>query len=146
MRNVLAKEPPFDYSMRYISRWYSEKFHTPLHVVDTLPRHDVLLAYYESVFGEMKDDPKREQELNEQIQGLLNPKDVNKEEQEKIETYEFEKLVAEQEAKKTKEPPKPKLVIPPIDLDEDGPVSMNFQGLDNLDELEGKVEPLVGLT
>jgi hypothetical protein len=104
----------------------------------------VLLAYYESVFGEMKDDPKREQELNEQIQSLLNPKDVNKEEQEKVDAYEFEKLVAEQ-AKITKEPPKPKLVIPPIDLDEDGPVSMNFQDLSKLDELEGKTEPLIGL-
>jgi hypothetical protein len=145
MRNVLSKNPPNDYTMRYISRWYSKEFSTPLHVVDTLPRHDVLLAYYESMYSEMKEDPKREQELNEHIQELVSPKDQSKAEAEKVEAFEFEKLVEEQEAKKGKEPDKPKLIVAPIDLDEDQPVSINFCDTNRLDELEGLSEPLVGL-
>jgi hypothetical protein len=144
MRNVMAKEPSNDYTMRYINRWYSKEFNTPLHLVEALPRHDILLHYYESVYLQLKDD-KREAELNETIQELINPKDQTKAEAEKVEAYEFEKLIEEQEAKKVKEPDKPKLIVSPIDLDEDQPVSINFQDLNKLDELEGKVEPLVGL-
>jgi hypothetical protein len=145
MRNVMAKEPSNDYTMRYINRWYSKEFNTPLHLVEALPRHDILLHYYESVYLQLKDDDKREAELNETIQELINPKDQTKAEAEKVEAYEFEKLIEEQEAKKVKEPDKPKLIVSPIDLDEDQPVSINFQDLNKLDELEGKVEPLVGL-
>jgi hypothetical protein len=144
MRNVLAKEPSNDYTMRYISRWYSEKYHTPLHVVDSLPRHDVLLAYYETVYSEMRDDPKREQELNEQLHSLLNPKDTDKEERERVEAFEFEQVIAEQESKKIKEPPKPIQTVTPIDLDSDEPVSMNFVDIDKLDQLEN-LDGLVGL-
>src|ERR1700690_2817823 len=99
MRNVMAKEPSNDYTMRYINRWYSKEFNTPLHLVEALPRHDILLHYYESVYLQLKDDDKREAELNETIQELINPKDQTKAEAEKVEAYEFEKLIEEQEAK-----------------------------------------------
>lgn len=148
MRNVLSKDPPQDYTHRYINRWYSVKFNTPLHVVDTLPRHEVLLAYYESIYFEMNEGgPEQEQALNTEIQNLINPVDLTKEEAARVEDYLFEKKI-EEEAKKTKDnpvKPRPKMVVGPIDLDEEGPVSLNFADINKLDLLEGTDEPLVGL-
>jgi hypothetical protein len=44
-------DPDHDAIMRRIFRWYSEKFHTPLHVVeDDLPLDHVLLHYFEHEF------------------------------------------------------------------------------------------------
>lgn len=43
-------KPDYDSSLRRIFRWYSEKFHTPLHEVPDLPLHDVLQAYFEVAF------------------------------------------------------------------------------------------------
>lgn len=42
------------YVLRYVFRWYSEKFHTPLHEVDDLPMEDVFRAFYEVRYEEMK--------------------------------------------------------------------------------------------
>lgn len=44
------------YFFRKVCRWYSEKFHTPLHVVmdgNTLPWDDILLHYYETQFEDI---------------------------------------------------------------------------------------------
>jgi hypothetical protein len=45
--DVVAGKPTHDYSLRSIFRWYSEKFHTPLHLVEDLPVYDVMQHYYE---------------------------------------------------------------------------------------------------
>ena len=144
MRNVLAKESPNDYRIRKIMRWYSEKYHTPLHVVDTLPRHDVLVAYFESTYESLRDDPAKESVLNEEIQELINPKDQAVDDAARAEEYLFQKKIEETEKNKKSEPPKPKPVISMPDLD-GGEVSMTFADINKLDELEGKTESLVGL-
>ncbi len=41
------------YPLRRIFRAYSEKYHTPLHVVETLPLDDVLQNYWEGQFEDM---------------------------------------------------------------------------------------------
>jgi hypothetical protein len=106
-----------------------------------------LIAYYETVYSEMNEDPKREGEVNDEIASLINPPDVNEAEAERVKEYLFLKTIEESEKNKKLEPPKSKPIIGPIDLDlEDGsPVSMTFANLDRLDELEEKSEPLVGL-
>lgn len=48
LKSVL--DPDDDYLMRKVFRWYSEKYHTPLHVVDDLPMDDVLQTYFEYVY------------------------------------------------------------------------------------------------
>ena len=53
---VTAKEKDSDYSLRYIYRWYSTKYHTPLHLVPTLQLTDILTAYFESKYEEMSDE------------------------------------------------------------------------------------------
>jgi hypothetical protein len=50
---VTAKEKSADYSIRYIMRWYSKTFHTPLHLVQTLQLTDILTAYFESRYEQM---------------------------------------------------------------------------------------------
>jgi len=146
MRNVLADDPPNDYTLRHIYRWYSKTFNTPLHVVDTLPRHFILLHYFESNYETLRDDHQLEQQLNEQIQELINPKDQSTEEIAKVQDFLFEKKLAEENAKVKKEPPKPKPIIQPIDLDNDGEINLQF---DDLGKLEDALDPvsksLVGL-
>jgi hypothetical protein len=55
--------PDSDYQLRSMFRWYSKTFHTPLHVVPDLPLIDVLTAYFESSFENMKDDELAEEKL-----------------------------------------------------------------------------------
>ena len=45
-----------EYQLRRVFRAYSEKFHTPLHVVEELPIEYVLLHYFEALYEE--DEPK----------------------------------------------------------------------------------------
>jgi len=42
------------YNLRYIFRWYSQRFHTPLHVVEALPLEDVLRHYYECEYEDLE--------------------------------------------------------------------------------------------
>lgn len=44
------------YNQRQIFRWYSHYFHTPLHIVETIPQIDVLRAYWEQHFEDLDDD------------------------------------------------------------------------------------------
>ena len=44
-----------EYVFRYIFRWYSKTFATPLHLVEELPIEDVLTAYYETKYEDMKE-------------------------------------------------------------------------------------------
>ena len=39
--------PDSEYYLRFMFRWYSKTFHTPLHMVPDLPLVEVLTAYYE---------------------------------------------------------------------------------------------------
>lgn len=51
------------YGIRRILRWYSEKFHTPLHVVEReLPLEDVLQHYFEATFEDL-DEVQRKSEI-----------------------------------------------------------------------------------
>lgn len=48
-------KPDEEYYMRFIFRWYSKTFHTPLHLVPDLPVIDVLTAYYEDMYEKMEE-------------------------------------------------------------------------------------------
>lgn len=45
--------PDWEATYRYISRWYSTTFHTPLHLVDDLPIAEVLQHYFEAAYERM---------------------------------------------------------------------------------------------
>jgi hypothetical protein len=45
-----------DYNLRFVLRWYSKTFATPLHLVKTLPLPDVIQAFWESRYETMDED------------------------------------------------------------------------------------------
>lgn len=52
-------EEPSEYNIRYIFRWFSREFSTPLHVVETLPLEDVLTHYYECLYEDLSHEDRR---------------------------------------------------------------------------------------
>jgi hypothetical protein len=50
-----------EYWLRHIFRWYSKTFHTPLHVVDAIPLHDILIAYFEERYEGMNEEQLEEE-------------------------------------------------------------------------------------
>jgi primosomal protein N' len=66
LAEVLSDTPSPEYALRRIFRAYSERFHTPLHMVDDIPLVDVLTHYYETVFEQMSEgDEAAQTELEE---------------------------------------------------------------------------------
>jgi hypothetical protein len=77
---------------RRVARWYSTTFHTPLHLVNTIPWEELLTHYYESHYEQMpynelirlaKDTlpelAKEEEEANEEfIKALLEADSLKK--------------------------------------------------------------------
>lgn len=51
-----VKNPDDEYYTRFVFRWYSKTFHTPLHMVADIPMVDILTAYYEEMFENMEPD------------------------------------------------------------------------------------------
>ncbi len=50
-----------EYRLRHLQRWYSRRFHTPLHLVPTLPLADILQAFWEVHYEEMDDTDRAEE-------------------------------------------------------------------------------------
>lgn len=53
-----------EFVMRRIMSWYSQTYHTPLHVVETLPFVEVLRWYYEDTFNDLGEF-EREEKIRE---------------------------------------------------------------------------------
>jgi len=86
-------DPTSEYLFRYVCRWYSKTFHTPLHVVITeLPLSEVLLAYFEEGY-EMMDEDERFVE----VMRAIDPS-FDEQEEESIQKF-IEMIEAEEKAK-----------------------------------------------
>lgn len=80
-----------EYRLRSIYRWYSRTFHTPLHQVPDLDTLDVLQAFYEDRYGDMKED-----ELHAEILELIKtPEEELKELREDAKTRSEDELAAQ---------------------------------------------------
>jgi hypothetical protein len=120
-----------NYVLRRIFRWYSEKFHTPLHRVEDLPVHDVLQNYYEAQYEAMLDankfaelDEERRRLMMTDADWLAARRAVDEEE---ADAAEFAQVVAEEEAQAALPPaPPPPEALPPG-------VHINFEGFDEPD-------------
>jgi len=57
LQNVLSRRKKkaidTDFQLREVFRWYSTTFHTPLHVVETLPLDDIFTHYWEAHYLEL---------------------------------------------------------------------------------------------
>lgn len=65
LRDVM--QGTIDYHLRYVFRWYSRTFATPLHVVSGLPLDHVLQHFYECKYEDM-DEHEREEERKRLLQ------------------------------------------------------------------------------
>ena len=65
LRDVLKERTP-ESMWRKICRFYSKTFHTPLHLVETLPKLDVAQAYFEEAYDNME-----EKDLQNELHELL---------------------------------------------------------------------------
>lgn len=88
-----AVKPDAESNVRYVMRWYSKTFHTPLHVVEAeIPLEDLWLAFFEERYHNY--DPET---LEEEVAKLLETPEQRKEremaeESEKAAETEFVKL------------------------------------------------------
>lgn len=69
-----AKKPDYESNTRYVLRWYSKTFHTPLHIVYDLPLDEIWLTYYEERYQEMT-----EEDLEAEIERVLETPDARNE-------------------------------------------------------------------
>jgi hypothetical protein len=56
LSNVILDDDDAEYRLRFVFRWYSKAFATPLHQVPDLPLTDVLTAYFEERYESMTDE------------------------------------------------------------------------------------------
>lgn len=88
-----VSDPTTEYFYRYVCRWYSKTFHTPLHVVFTdIPPSDILLAYFEEGYETMDEDDRFLEMMK-----TINP-DFDSQEEESIQ--DFVNLIEEEEENK----------------------------------------------
>ncbi len=130
--------------IRKIFRWYSEKFSTPLHIIDTLPLDFILTHYFEAHFEEMDD-----QELQEVIVELTESDEEKEarlklENQEKLSEESFLKAALEEAAKEKAKPtpqgpPQPSTQVVEQQTEELPDISIDFN--DNLNKW-GEQDPL----
>jgi hypothetical protein len=94
-----VKDTPPDYTSRYLRRWYSKTFATPLAEVDDILEEDILQHYFEEKFEEMS-----EEELEVELEALLETdeeKAIKAKEKDiaDAESFDFARFTEEQEAK-----------------------------------------------
>lgn len=94
-----------DYQLRYIFRWYSKTFSTPLHQVEELPLQDVLQAWYETQYDALVADDAREEDLQNEMVELTETDEEAAarqmtESREQDEAEQFAKEIEEEERQK----------------------------------------------
>lgn len=98
LRDVIKK--PGDYNIRYVHRWYSKTFHTPLYLVEDLPVDEILRAYFEELYEEMDEgrieDEKRKLTETDAERAIR----VKKEEEDLYQDALFAEKVSKQEAER----------------------------------------------
>ena len=80
---------PGEYSLRYIFRWYSREFSTPLTEVEDIPLEDVMRHYFESRYEDLE-----EEDREKEIERLLMPEEKlarlrKAEDAEDVDAFEF---------------------------------------------------------
>lgn len=104
-------EEPSEYNIRYIFRWFSREFSTPLHVVETLPLEDVLTHYYECLYEDQSSEDR--QATIDRL--LMTPEQLaarrRAEDAEDAEAWEF----GQEAIKSAPATPNPDMPVAPVD-------------------------------
>ncbi len=92
-----------EYFYRHVFRWYSEKFHTPLHEVLDLPLDFILQHYFEVYYEGMTEVQRDEARTKLHETKEQRRQRMIREEAEAADAEEFAQQVAEEEAARAKE-------------------------------------------
>lgn len=101
LSNVM--DPDSEYFFRFVCRWYSKTFHTPLHEVIKLNPYIIYLNYFEDGYSQME-----EEDRIEDMYKAINP-DYDKEEEESVQNF-IELIEQEEENKRRAKTLKDKLI------------------------------------
>ncbi len=137
-----VSDPTTEYFYRYMCRWYSKTFHTPLHVVFTLPPQEIALAYFEEGYEAMD-----EEDRFEDMMKAIDPDFDNKEEEsiqdfiEMIEEEEQNKRLAKAEKEAQLKPKvnqnnREQQSLPVVRKFEDEASEEDGNGLDDIDDIK----------
>lgn len=81
-----ALSPSWEDWYRRVCRWYSEKYHTPLHIVYTLSDEEVIFTYWEDFFYQLHD--KEDEESKQHLENALDQITSTKEERDALQKEE----------------------------------------------------------
>lgn len=103
---------------RFLCRWYSKTFHTPLPQVFDMPRDELIIAFWEEKFDAMSEDEK-EQTIRSMSDNQIYEEDVAIIAAETANVVDDISKFLDDLAEKHKSPapPKPQPEVPPEDLD-----------------------------
>lgn len=76
LHDVLTHGP--EYSLRHIFRWYSKVFHTPLHLVSSVPTEDILVAYFEEHFEDLLEGEDGDERIEAQRKLVIETEEQRK--------------------------------------------------------------------
>lgn len=127
LRDALAPEEKksIDYRLRYIMRWYSKTFHTPLHQVYDLPVEELLRVYFEEKYDAMEPS-----ELFEELNKIFASPEKEQAEQDAREADDeafFQEVLAEARQLEEEQIKKKEQQVVPLPQDE---FSLSFDDLD----------------
>jgi hypothetical protein len=106
--------PDEEYYLRFIFRWYSKTFHTPLHLIPDLPVIDILTAYYEELYEKMEKDDL----AHEKLKSSMTPEEwAEKLKNEEMDDLAFmETIMSKNKVDSVKVPEQKNIVpVPPMD-------------------------------
>lgn len=90
-------DPTSEYFYRYVCRWFSKTFHTPLIQVYDIPQEQVFLAYFEEGYEKLSESEDGEEAMLTDAIKAVDP-DYDEKEEESIQ--EFISLIEEEEENK----------------------------------------------
>lgn len=118
--------PNNEYYYRFVCRWFSKTFHTPLNQVYNMPIEEIFITYFEETYEKINNTENGESEIFTEMMMAIDPEFDSKEEesiQEFIEMIEKE----ESEKKRNKQSQKPKKAANSPTLNPPQPVVRTYQ-------------------
>lgn len=146
LKEVLSKNQSAEFQLRSVSRWYSKTFHTPLHVVETLPEFDVLQAYFEDQYEDLNSSNEGQAQIQKLLEDLAKTDEeleleAKRQDEDDVWAYKEEKIAKASESSndsatlaKNKKKAKEK-------LDRDRKAAKELEKLQDKDALGAKFEP-----
>jgi len=143
LKEVTSETPSADFQLRSIFRWYSKTFHTPLHVVYTLPEYDILQAYYEDIYEELNESSEGQPNIHRLMEELSKTdeelaKERSEKDKEAVWEYQERKFVAEHNAKAGTKTPNND--IAKKKLERDRKAAQELERLANQDAIGAKID------